>query len=202
MIKSSTNQDNHPILIIEDDIEWANQLFETLQLLGFDRIKILSDPGFSKQLTGEFKPMSIFLGQPLASREQCALIDELKETYPNLPLIVISESTDVDMVVNCMRHGADDYLTRPLRRSELQDSLQRVQRNLAVHANDQHMDFEEAIEHVDELPDLKEVPDVLIEEALKRHNGVLKDAAEELGVSPQAICNRRRRHQQSEQAVN
>lgn len=197
MIKDVCKQSHSPVLIIEDDLEWANQLSAVLQVMDMTRVQILSDPGFVVQLTGEFKPLVIFMGLSMACHERYQLIDQIKGAFPNLPLIVIG-NIDVDTAVACMRHGADDYLTRPLYRRELHSSLQRVQNETAAHANEQHMNFVEAIRHVDELPYLKDMPGMLIDEAFRRHNGVLKYAAEELGISPQAICNRRRRNSQAQ----
>ena len=53
--------------------------------------------------------------------------------------------------------------------------------------------FKEVISGLDQLPNVKEVPDMLVEEALRRSHGVVKDAAQMIGISAQAICNRKRR---------
>lgn len=53
---------------------------------------------------------------------------------------------------------------------------------------------------LDTLPTLKEVPEILIEEAVRRSDGNLSAAASLLGITSQAICNRRRRaRERSEQ---
>jgi two-component system response regulator AtoC len=52
------------------------------------------------------------------------VLDEIKRTRPTLPIIVLSSVSQVRTVVDAMRRGASDYLTKPLQGHELELALQ------------------------------------------------------------------------------
>ena len=47
------------------------------------------------------------------------LLTLLKSKYPNIPVIMLTAFTDLDTGMKAIRKGAEDYLSKPVRRSEL-----------------------------------------------------------------------------------
>lgn len=46
-------------------------------------------------------------------------ISELRETYPDIAIVVITGIGDIPLAVECMRRGADDFLTKPVNMADL-----------------------------------------------------------------------------------
>src|SRR6185369_17148375 len=55
-------------------------------------------------------------------------IDKVKQAVPGLFVIVSNFSADGEMVIQCMRAGANEFLTQPLRRTEFRDAMGRLER--------------------------------------------------------------------------
>ena len=60
------------------------------------------------------------------------LLAELKERYPNMPVIMLTGVSEAETAVRCLKAGAADYLVKPIEIDELvvstQLALERVQR--------------------------------------------------------------------------
>jgi len=54
------------------------------------------------------------------------LIPEAREAYPDIGIIVVSGDDDVSSVVEAMRRGADNFLTKPVRMADLEVFLRRA----------------------------------------------------------------------------
>ncbi|MDA3963159.1 MAG: response regulator [Planctomycetota bacterium] len=182
------------LFIIDDDEHWLQVMSQALASLGWHQVRTLSNPSFAVQLAGEFRPALVLLDLLMADKDGRQVLREMRTAEPDLPIVVITGLDAVDAAVECMRAGASDYLTKPLSRAALEQALVRATAapDPAEGDND-GADFSEVLSDLDQLPNFKEVPDLLIEEALRRSQGVVKDAAEMLGISAQAICNRKRR---------
>jgi len=55
-----------------------------------------------------------------------ALIKELQESSPSCSILVISSSSDGQLILNAMRSGAKEFLTHPLRIEDLLSALERI----------------------------------------------------------------------------
>ncbi|WKJ90981.1 hypothetical protein QZJ86_02315 [Methylomonas montana] len=62
------------------------------------------------------------------------LIEELHASKPLLPLLVFTESWDSDMVLEIMRSGACDLITKESSRDEIRDRLRRIMKKTAHYA--------------------------------------------------------------------
>lgn len=61
------------------------------------------------------------------------VLQHLRASHPDLPIIVVTARGDLDSAVEAMRAGAYDYLVKPLDRVKLRDSVQRaVDRHVAA----------------------------------------------------------------------
>jgi DNA-binding NtrC family response regulator len=56
------------------------------------------------------------------------ILEVIKQEYPRLPVIVLTSSTDIDIVVSAMKHGAYDYLNKPLDPRRMEVSIQNALR--------------------------------------------------------------------------
>ena len=61
------------------------------------------------------------------------ILKEVKVTYPNMEVIIISAHGDMDTVIKAMRFGAFDYLRKPFRFIDIQIAIERTQKYLQLH---------------------------------------------------------------------
>src|SRR3954466_2238657 len=55
-------------------------------------------------------------------------IEKVKQAAPGVFVIVSNFSADGEIVIQCMRAGANEFLTQPLRRTEFRDAMGRLER--------------------------------------------------------------------------
>jgi DNA-binding NtrC family response regulator len=60
------------------------------------------------------------------------ILKEVKVTYPNMEVIIISAHGDMDTVIKAMRLGAFDYLRKPFRFIDIQIAIERTQKYLQL----------------------------------------------------------------------
>lgn len=69
---------------------------------------------------------AILLDQWVPGDDACALIAELKERRPALPILMLTTSASPLLAVEAMRAGASDYLVKPVSPDRLMDALRAV----------------------------------------------------------------------------
>lgn len=76
------------------------------------------------------------LAMPYVTGEE--ILVELKQQYPETPVIVITAVNDLDKAVECMKNGAVDYLIKPVEKNRFLSSVMRVlETNRLQHQVDQ-----------------------------------------------------------------
>lgn len=65
------------------------------------------------------------LSMPHLSGEE--LLGQLLREYPDLPVIIVTASNEVDVAVRCIRAGAFDYVVKPLAEDRLLNAIRRAQ---------------------------------------------------------------------------
>lgn len=58
-------------------------------------------------------PAAVLLDLGLPDIDGLSVLDAIKTAAPHTPIVVISGSDSVDAAVNAMRHGAEDFITKP-----------------------------------------------------------------------------------------
>lgn len=74
------------------------------------------------------------------------LLMEVRRLHPNIALLVTTGVSDVDVGVEAMRSGADDYLVKPLRESAVRASLER-----ALHKRELERQVHNYRQHLEEM---------------------------------------------------
>lgn len=106
------------ILVIEDDRRVHTALKRLFEPEGF-QVEVASDGSSGLQAATENPPALIVLDLRLPSISGRDVCREIKRTAPNLPIIILSATTDVIDKVTLLELGADDYVTKPFSPQEL-----------------------------------------------------------------------------------
>lgn len=115
-----------PVLVVDDE-ESALESFETaLKLGGINNIIKCQDSRRVLPALAEKKISCILLDISMPHITGLDLLSQSKESYPDIPVIIVTGIDDVDTAVECMRKGADDYMVKPVEKSRLISGVKRV----------------------------------------------------------------------------
>jgi len=120
---SARGGDTRPlILIIDDDPDLAAFLSLKVKRWGFESRSVSSARElwvFLEQTRPDAMLMDVMLGDADGS----SLVADVKENLPEVPVIMITRSVSVDSAVRCMKHGAADFITKPLDLERVKDAV-------------------------------------------------------------------------------
>ncbi len=125
-----TNLSNFPILFVDDDELWLDNTIRGLKILGIKLAEGCSNPLLVLDLLKkkEYGLVVIDLWMPQKPGE--ILLNEIKEHYPNIPVIIITADNQIDTAVKCMQQGAINYLTKPIQPNQVITHIKQVLENL------------------------------------------------------------------------
>jgi DNA-binding NtrC family response regulator len=156
-----------PILMVDDELQTLNSFEYVLRSANITQILRCQDsrdvmPVFSTQ---EIEVMMLDLSMPHISGEE--LLSMVTKDYPEVPVIVITGSNDVETAVACMKTGAFDYMVKPVEKSRLISGvkraielreLQRENRLLRAHVLSDKLEHPEAfLEIITNSPTMRSV---------------------------------------------
>jgi DNA-binding NtrC family response regulator len=115
-----------PILMVDDETQALDSFETALLLASINNILRCQDsrevmPLLSSQ---EIEVMLLDLTMPHISGEE--LLSLVTKDFPEIPVIIITGSNDVETAVACMKSGAFDYMVKPVEKSRLISGVKRA----------------------------------------------------------------------------
>ena len=118
-------EDDEVILVVDDYQVIVTLLQDFLQHQGLATRSADSAKKFRKTLTTV--PIAlVLLDINLPDGDGTDLISEIKKASPSTAIIMLSAATDLHTALQCLRHGADDYLTKPVRLTTFWETVRKV----------------------------------------------------------------------------
>ncbi|WP_417886575.1 response regulator transcription factor [Zunongwangia sp.] len=113
------------ILIIEDNTMVVKSLQFKLKKDGYD-VSVAEDGREALRLIKEttFNLVLTDLNLPFVTGNE--IIAYLKENQPEIPIIVLSTSTQEDIIMNAFNMGVEDFITKPFSPNELSLRVRRL----------------------------------------------------------------------------
>lgn len=109
---------SYSILIVEDDLTFATMLKTWLGKKGFSVDTASSNARARKQL--DTQPYDLVLSDlRLPDQDGIFLLSWMKEHGHPEPLIIMTGYADIQSAVQAMKHGASDYISKPVQPDEL-----------------------------------------------------------------------------------
>jgi len=115
-------EDGEVIAVVDDAPEMVSTLKHRLSLLGLPARGCRSAEEMFA-LFGREKVALVLLDINLPDRGGTDLLKTLAERDPDLGIVMITASADLEMALACIRAGADDYLTKPLSQEPLDRAI-------------------------------------------------------------------------------
>ena len=122
--------DNRLLLLIDDEPAQGRLISALAAREGFRAIVAGTAEEGLARLAGEEgeKVAIVLLDQWVPGDGACDLIRELKETRPDVPVLMLTASTSPLLAIEAMRAGATDYLIKPVAPERLQQALRSAAR--------------------------------------------------------------------------
>ena len=105
--------ENEVIVIVDDSLEIAIILEHFLTRQGYSVCKTGNAEGLSHLLDTQ-KVALVLLDIGLPDRDGTEILADIAPKYPDLGIIMVTGTTDLHTALDCLRIGADDYLTKPV----------------------------------------------------------------------------------------
>jgi len=123
---STNNGNDQSVLIVDDDSDVLNELRVMLLSNGIRDIITLSD---SSAVIAELDKGGIsvlLMDWIMPGLTGSELLPLIVQRFPHIPVIVITAVSDVQTVVNCIKQGAFDYITKPVDSDRLLLTIQKA----------------------------------------------------------------------------
>ena len=135
---TAPDNEAQPVVVIDDDPDVRDALRGLLRAVGLCVQSFASVQEFlDSELPG--LPGCLVLDVRLPGQSGLEFQEELARANLRLPIIFISGHADVPMSVRAMKHGAIEFLTKPVHDQDLLDAIQ-----LAIAQDRARRDFEHA----------------------------------------------------------
>jgi DNA-binding NtrC family response regulator len=108
-----------PILMVDDEIHLLNAFDLTLADAGMNHTILCSDSREVKSILKENEVQLIMLDLTMPHITGEELLRDLALLYPEIPMVVITGSNDIETAVRCIKLGAADFLVKPVDESRL-----------------------------------------------------------------------------------
>jgi DNA-binding NtrC family response regulator len=119
------------ILVVDDDADMREMVHDMLK----DRGHQVTTSGSGQEalkLLGEEDYAVVLTDLRMKGMQGIELLTEIKKTFPDISVILMTAFGSVETAVEAMKYGASDYLTKPVKKDELIRVVERVIRESAL----------------------------------------------------------------------
>ena len=115
-----------PVMMVDDEAQAITSFEMTLRSANMNNFIRCHDSRDVMPLLSsrEIEVMLLDLRMPNISGEE--LLPMITADYPEIPVVVVTGSNDIDTAVKCMQHGAFDYILKPVEKSRLIGGVKRA----------------------------------------------------------------------------
>ena len=168
------------IRIIDDDVEFAASQKMLIESLGWEVITYSSANDFLAEDALE-RPGCLILDVRMPVMTGLELQQELENRKCQLPIIFLSAHGDIEMAVHTMRHGAADFLQKPV---EPQRLLTQVTKAVAasIRQTTEYDELQKLVERIDKLSNREREIAQLVSLGLRN-----KEIARKLGIEETTV---------------
>jgi two-component system nitrogen regulation response regulator GlnG len=126
--KNNVSEHENTVWVIDDDrsIRWV--LEKAFVKAGISVRSFESAEGVMAALK-RGQPDAIMSDVRMPGQDGIALLEEIKESSPELPVIIMTAHSDLDSAVSAYHSGAFEYLPKPF---DINDAIEQVQRACRV----------------------------------------------------------------------
>lgn len=113
------------VLIADDEEDILEIVADRLEFLGFE-VQTVQDGVACIEAIGRGAPDLVLLDIRMPRMDGMAVLSRLRETHPELPVVILSASSERKVAEETLSEGAVDYLLKPFEATDLQKKIDRV----------------------------------------------------------------------------
>ena len=117
---------SYPILIVDDEPISLRSLELTLRTSAFPETIAVSDPREVKGILQRTQVDAVLLDLLMPHISGDDLLEHIADTFPGIPVIIITGNDTIDTAVECMKMGAFDYILKPVEKNRLVSAVSRA----------------------------------------------------------------------------
>ena len=123
---SSKHYPDCPVLIVDDEEHVVASQEDVLKSHGITNLMSTTD---SREVAGilsgnEVELVLLDLRMPHVQGEE--ILEQIRDEYPQVPVIIVTGSAEIEVAVQCMRGGAIDYMVKPVEENRLVSGVKRA----------------------------------------------------------------------------
>ena len=115
----------HAILVIEHEAVFAKSVQTFLMREGYE-VRLADTVNAALQTFDAFRPGIVVLDYNLPGANGLEVLTQLKQRDPNVPVVIVTDHSSIEVAVRAMKLGAADYLAKPMSMGELKLVIERV----------------------------------------------------------------------------
>jgi two-component system, NtrC family, nitrogen regulation response regulator GlnG len=115
-----------PVLLVDDDPQVLHSASIVLRSSGVAHVITVEDSRAVMPLLAEQEVGVLVLDLTMPHIAGHALLEQVSGNYPDIPVILMTATNDLETAVQCMQIGASDYLVKPVEESRLVSSVKRA----------------------------------------------------------------------------
>jgi len=135
---NNTAKNRGYVLVVDDEASARGGMEKLLTQDGFT-VSVAADGRAALELAAERPPDVVITDLKMPGMDGLTLLGELRKTYEDLPVIVVTAFGDVSSAVAAIRAGAEDYLTKPVDFDALLLCIERAIEHSAVRAEAENL---------------------------------------------------------------
>lgn len=116
-------QKTQKIMVVDDEKQFLFSVELSLRGLGYKKIISISESNQVMPALFKHDIAVILLDLQMPGRSGLEMLMDIKYEYPDIPVIIVTASTEIETAIECMKKGAIDFLRKPLNANRLFSSL-------------------------------------------------------------------------------
>ena len=110
------------LLIVDDEIEICEFLKSFFEERNY-QIKTATSGEQALKAVDEFKPSVVLLDIKMSGVDGIQVLQKIKAKHPRIKVIMVTALETRDKIEECLRLGADNYITKPLSLEYLENDV-------------------------------------------------------------------------------
>ncbi len=123
---NNTAHQERPVMLVDDEARVLAAFSTELRLGGIANVLTCQDPREVLPMLAKEEPEVLLLDLCMPHINGRVLLSRVVETYPQIPVIIVTAVSDTRVAVECIKEGAYDFLTKPLDQGLLVSSVRRA----------------------------------------------------------------------------
>ncbi|MCI0480399.1 MAG: sigma 54-interacting transcriptional regulator, partial [Candidatus Dadabacteria bacterium] len=115
-----------PVFLIDDEETILSSTARVLRAAGIDNIVTCQDPRKAISMIEEHGALVVLLDLAMPHVTGEELLGLLQEQHPEIPVIIVTASGELETAVRCMQKGAFDYMIKAVEPARLMSGVERA----------------------------------------------------------------------------